>query len=192
MLYHRLVGINSYFARVSSALESVDSEDIGKVVDLFKTIVIDNHSIWFMGNGGSAATANHAAIDMIKAFEVTKVRIRAHSLSANSSIITALANDISFEEIFAFQINSLAKPGDLVVSISASGNSSNLVRGVEEALYLGCKTLSIVGFDGGALAKKSDLSLIFRTSIGDYGVAEDSHSIFLHFLCQTLRDSLGK
>jgi phosphoheptose isomerase len=185
------MSLDSYVVRLNSALNSVKSQEVNKVVDLITAIARSGKCIWFMGNGGSAASANHAVIDMLKVFELCGIRAKAHSLVANNSIVTAIANDVSYDEVFAHQIRIMAKAGDLVISISASGNSTNLIRGMEEASRIGCRTLSMNGFDGGVLPQKSDFSLIFRTELGDYGVAEDCHSIFLHFLVEELRSSLS-
>ena len=181
---------SSYLKRLDLALNSITDKDVSRAVQLFKSVASSGKSIWFMGNGGSAATSNHAAIDLLKVFESCGIRAQAHSLVSNGSILTAVANDISYEEIFSIQIRNMAKEGDLIVAISASGNSTNLVRGIEEASKLSCRTLSLLGFNGGILQSKSEIALTFQTQLGDYGVSEDCHSVFLHFVAETLRESL--
>jgi D-sedoheptulose 7-phosphate isomerase len=130
------------------------------------------------GNGGSAATATHWVNDLCKATRAEgRLPIKAMCLTDNTSFLTALANDEGYDRVFAGQLESFAKPGDVLIVISASGNSPNLVRAVETAREGGVATIALLGFDGGILKEKADDFVWLPTEIGAYGLAETGHSV---------------
>lgn len=182
------MSLNSiYLPRLTEAIANLDA---GKILDSIAVIsqkLEERKKVFIIGNGGSAATASHFAIDLGKTKSKSGMPGSAISLCDNSSIITAVANDDSFEKIFSSQLQMLGKPGDLLISISASGTSSNLVQAVEYANANGIDTLSLVGFDGGKLKEISSFCLHVPTGIGDYGIAEDSHSVICHYITEQLR-----
>jgi D-sedoheptulose 7-phosphate isomerase len=144
--------------------------------------------IWLIGNGGSAATASHFATDLSRCTGENRQPIKAISLCDNLGLVTAIGNDFSFDDIFIKQLQNLGKAGDLLISISASGNSRNLIKAVEFANTFSISTLSLVGFDGGAIQELSNNSIYVQTAIGDYGIAEDCHSIICHYISSQLRE----
>lgn len=177
----------NYSLRISSGLNTVSKKDLDNALeDIYKTTK-HGGQIWLIGNGGSAATASHFATDLSRCTSENGQRIKAISLCDNLGLITAIGNDFSFEDIFLRQLENLGKAGDLLISISASGNSRNLIKAVEFANTFSIRTLSLVGFDGGALQKLSDNSIYVQTNIGDYGIAEDCHSIICHYISSQLR-----
>ena len=138
--------------------------------------------IFFLGNGGSAATASHFANDIAIGTRSPEKPFRAISLTDNVAAITAIANDDGYAEIFVQQLRTLLAPGDVVVAISASGNSENVIRAVEYANGRGATTVGLTGFDGGRLAKIVSLGVHIPTNPGEYGPAEDGHMILDHLI----------
>lgn len=149
-------------------------------------------TIYVAGNGGSAATAMHWVNDINKAASRSgRRRIRAMCLSDNTSWLTALANDEGYERVFAAQLESFAAPGDLLVLISASGNSANLVEAVRTAKELGVSTAAVLGFDGGRLHDMVDEPLLVATPPGWYGLVETMHVVALDVVTTFLIDDLA-
>jgi len=174
-----------YFSRLQGGISSLEYTQIAHLAQLIMDVSDAGGTVWIAGNGGSASTASHMAVDM--SFGVKPAgRIRAISLSDNSSSITATGNDVAFEEVFSRQLRVLAKTGDLLLVISASGNSPNLLNAVREASGLGVRTSALLGFDGGMIASLVDCSLVTKTVIGDYGVAEDLHLAVNHCIKEIL------
>jgi D-sedoheptulose 7-phosphate isomerase len=151
------------------------------------------NSIWIMGNGGSASTAEHFETDLsfVRLRDIfTSVKVS--SLTANSALITAIANDIGFEYVFSHQLQRKATAGDVCLVISASGNSLNLLEAVSVSKHLNLVTVGILGFDGGKLAELVDHSVIVSTEIGKYGPVEDIHLAICHELSSMISLSLLK
>ena len=182
----------SYLGEVVLAVNSVAQSEIEGVIDCLVKAIVSENRIWIIGNGGSSATASHFAADLMRRGNQNKYRVRAASLSESPTRITAIGNDFGFEKIFEHQISNLANKGDILVSISASGNSPNLIRGLRSAKSLQVYTVSIVGFLGGVLKKESDLCLHFFTKEGAYEAAEDSHSIVCHYIAMNVRRILDE
>jgi len=180
--------LSDYVSRVAFALNTIEVSGLNVAIDLIKNTCLQGGKIWIIGNGGSAATASHFATDLSNCSNIQGNEIKAISLCDNSSQLTAIGNDYGFEHIFERQLKKLSMPNDLLVTISASGNSQNILNCIVYAKSNSIKTISISGFDGGAAAKISDFSIITVTNIGDYGVAEDSHSIICHYLSSKLRN----
>ena len=179
-----------YYTQVTSALRSVAQEKIDKVIDLIVKSVISDQRIWIAGNGGSSATASHFAADLMRPGQQEKYWVKAISLSESTPRVTAIGNDFSFEEVFGRQIKSLASSNDLLVLLSASGNSPNLIRCLRTANEMKVLTLSLVGFQGGVLKAESQHCLHFPTDSGAYEVAEDAHSIMCHYIAMMVRARL--
>lgn len=180
-------GFENYISRVNNSLNRVDFTIIASAIRVISQAAQNGSFIWLIGNGGSAATASHFATDLSRCSVEIGKPIKAISLCDNSGLITATANDFSFEDIFVKQLQKLGSKGDLLISISASGNSLNLIKSVEFAKISAITTLSLVGFDGGALKKLSDSSIYVQTTSGDYGVTEDCHAIICHYISSELR-----
>lgn len=177
----------SYKSRIDYALDTISLNELETSIKIISGSSKNNGKIWLIGNGGSAATASHFATDLSRCTGENRQPISAISLCDNLGLITAIGNDFSFQDIFIKQLQNLGKAGDLLISISASGNSKNLIKAVEFANALSISTLSLVGFDGGALQELSENSIHVKTNIGDYGVAEDCHSIICHYISSQLR-----
>ena len=139
-------------------------------------------TIFFIGNGGSAATSSHFANDLGYGTDSYDKPFRVVSLADNNAAMTALANDFGYEEMFVRQLRVLGKPGDVVVGISASGNSPNLLKAFEFARAAGIRTVSITAFDGGRLRQMADQGVHVPTGSKEYGPAEDAHMILDHLV----------
>lgn len=165
--------------------------NIKEAADAIFEIISKRNSIWIFGNGGSASTAEHFETDLtfIK-HESKNLKIKASSLTGNSALITAIANDIGFDKIFSHQLQRKATEGDLCIMISASGKSQNLINAAKTAKQIGLKTIGLLGFDGGDLAKQVDFSIIVNTEIGKYGPVEDVHLAICHAISQDLLDRI--
>jgi D-sedoheptulose 7-phosphate isomerase len=142
-----------------------------------------------MGNGGSAADAQHLAAEFVGKFEIERKPLAAMALTCNSSVLTSLANDFSFEEVFAKQIDALAKSEDIVIAISTSGNSKNVVQGIKKAKEKGCYTCALLGSDGGKLAGLVDIPLI--VSSPQTPRIQECHILICHLLCSLVESKLG-
>ena len=138
--------------------------------------------VFFIGNGGSAATASHFANDMSIGSRAWNKPFRAVSLTDNVAILTAIGNDYGYDEIFTRQLQTQMKSGDVVVAISASGNSPNVVKAIEYANVRGAITVALTGFDGGKLRKMAGLGIHVTTNKGEYGPTEDVHLILNHLV----------
>lgn len=172
-----------HFRAVSELIESVDLRALEAVVDVIRGARDRAAAVYVMGNGGSASTASHFANDLAKATKRPGVApIRVASLTDNASWITALANDHGYESVFVGQLESCLAPGDVVIVISASGNSPNLVRAIEFANERGATTVALAGFDGGAVRKLATYSLFLPSEPGRYGPVEDVHLMIQHVI----------
>lgn len=180
---------DEYYSELSSSLSTVTQDELDATIFNIVETVKSNNRIWIIGNGGSSATASHFAADLMRPIK-SKYRVRASSLSENSIRITAIGNDFGFENTFSYQLENLANPMDLLIILSASGRSINLLNGVRCANAIGVRTSSMVGFDGGLLKDLSESHLHFRTKMGAYEIAEDCHSIACHYIARSVRQSL--
>jgi len=167
-------------------LLSVDFQEVEQILSNLKSTILSNGTIYVIGNGGSASTASHFVNDLVIITKRRGVVINALSLVDNVSILTAIGNDESFDDIFKIQLVKKLTSRDLVFSISASGNSINLINAVNLANEIGACTISLLGFNGGALRKISKYSCLVPTKFGEYGPVEDSHLSICHYLAANL------
>lgn len=168
----------AYFDSLRKLLDAIDVDAVDRVVRTLKQVRDRQGTVYVAGNGGSAATATHWVNDLCKATRGGgRSPIRAISLTDNTSFLTALANDEGYDRVFAGQLENFAKPGDVLIVISASGNSPNLVRAIEVARDRGVTTIALLGFDGGILKENADDFVWLPTEIGAYGLAETGHSV---------------
>ena len=172
----------AYLAYVQSILKGINTAEIGRFVTTLLEARAKGATIFFIGNGGSAATASHFANDLAIGCRDSELPFRAISLADNMSMITAIANDFGYEDVFARQLRVLAKSGDVLVAISASGNSPNLLKAFEQATALGLKTIAITAFDGGEMRKIADEGIHVPTQLKEYGPAEDAHMVLDHLV----------
>lgn len=179
---------DAYFAKVKEAAASVNREKLQKAADILTRVYSEGGMVYSCGNGGSAAIANHLVCDHCKLVRTdTQLTSRIYSLSTTVEIITAIGNDLSYDEIFVYQLRSLAKPGDALITISSSGNSENIVRAAQWAKDYGLPVISMTGFSGGRSANIADVNL--HVTADNYGVIEDVHQSLMHLLAQYIRQA---
>lgn len=179
---------DAYFAKVKEAAASVEREKLQRAADILAGVYRAGGMVYSCGNGGSAAIANHLVCDHCKLVRTdTQLSSRIYSLSATVEIITAIGNDLSYDEIFVYQLRCLAKPGDALITISSSGDSENIVRAAAWARENGIPVISMTGFSGGRSAAMADVNL--HVSADNYGVIEDVHQSLMHLLAQYIRQS---
>lgn len=181
--------VSDYRERLSQMVGALDMPAFEALLDVLEKARYAGSTVFIIGNGGSAATASHMAQDL--SFGTRRrdgARLRAVSLADNMSYITAAANDEGYETIFIDQLRTLLHPEDVVIAISASGSSPNVVRAVEYANRHQATTVGILGFDGGLLRSECDLALLVESEKGDYGPVEDMHLIIDHLICACLNE----
>jgi D-sedoheptulose 7-phosphate isomerase len=173
--------INKYIDGQVSALRSISAARISDLVALFRAALDKDRQIFVCGNGGSAANASHFVTDLGKgSSDKTYRRFRCMSLNDNVSWMTALGNDYDYSEIFSRQLMNLAKPGDLLMVMSVSGNSPNLVKAVDWAKSNGCTSIALVGGKKGRLAEIADHVVVIEDM--HYGRVEDAHMGICHMI----------
>ena len=178
----------AYFSRLSSVASTLDFGALSAAGQLLGERARKGATIYSCGNGGSAAIANHLVCDCLKGVRAnTDLKPRVQSLSTNIELITAIVNDIGVEEVFEYQLSSLGLAGDVLIAISSSGTSPNVVRVIKTAKVMGLATIAMTGFTGGPSAKLADISL--HVSAKNYGLIEDTHQSMMHILAQFMRQS---
>ena len=178
---------SAYRLRLGAALESVGDSAIAAFTSILYDARASRQRIWIIGNGGSATTADHFATDLMRCADGSGTPLRASSLCSNLGIVTATANDLGYEHIFTQQLQMLASAGDILVSISASGNSSNILDAMKWAKENSIVTVALTGFSGGSARTLADASVHVMTANGDYGVVEDVHLTICHMVSESLR-----
>lgn len=173
--------IHNYLRLVKDTIDKLDEGQIEKAIEAFMRVYHSGNTIYIFGNGGSAATATHAAGDFVKgaSFGLDK-RFKMISLVDNLPALMAIANDISYDDIFIEQLRNFMQPGDLVIGISGSGNSKNVVKAMEFAKNKGVQTIAFCGFKGGAISKIGDI--IVHSVAQDMEVAEDIHMMVFNVI----------
>jgi D-sedoheptulose 7-phosphate isomerase len=179
--------IKTYFFKINESFNKLTQTSVNDALFALSLTINSNRTIWIAGNGGSAATASHFATDLSRCNNKNGDPVKGISLSDNPSLITAIGNDFGFDFIFSKQLSNLAVRGDLLVTLSASGNSRNLLLAMNWARANGVKNLALTGFDGGQAKLLADISLHVPTAQGEYGVAEDAQSILCHYLSSQFR-----
>ena len=173
--------IANYIENEIAVLRMLGTNAINDVLNLLEQALENEHMIYIMGNGGSAATASHMQNDFNKGIsEYTEKKFRFLCLNDNVPTVMAIANDIGYEEIFRFQLRGKLRPGDIVIGISGSGNSQNVLNAVEYAKECGNTVVGITGYDGGKLRKIADYSL--HVPVNSMQITEDVHMIFDHLM----------
>lgn len=168
-----------YYAQIQTIMQSVSSECFDKFINEIMRVAQDDKLLLLAGNGGSASISNHIACDLSKGtFYDGVFGIRTVSLMSNSAMLTAIGNDFGFEESIAFQLKLIARPGDLLVLVSSSGNSKNIRNAVNVARELGITVVGLTGFNGGFLRDNCDISL--HVDAEHYALVEDSHMGIAH------------
>ena len=177
-----------YLAYLSDLLAQLDVEAVEQIIDAFVEAGEQGRTIYFIGNGGCAATASHFANDIGFGTRAPGFRpFKAFSLVDNVAVMTALANDNGYDAVFVRQLEGILQPGDVVVALSVSGNSANVVKAMRYAKESGALTIGCTGFDGGALREMADISLHVPALRGEYGPVEDVFMILDHLIYSYLR-----
>ncbi len=179
---------HGYGQEMTRALASIDPAAIEKAAAILIDAYLDGASVFSCGNGGSASIANHLQCDHVKGVgSGTDLTPRVMSLCANVEILTAIANDLAYEEIFARQLQSQARPGDVLVVISSSGRSANIVKALDWAREHDLRTIALTGFTGGDARLLAEVAI--HVDCVNYGVVEDAHQAIMHALAQYIRHS---
>ncbi len=177
----------SYLDNLIGALRSLDLTKVDQAIEWLREARDNGRTVFTCGNGGSASTASHFVCDVVKGASYNREkRFRIMALTDNLATITAYSNDVSYECVFVEQLKNFAQPGDVVLAISGSGNSPNVLRAVEYANSIGCKTIGMTGRDGGKLGPMSQLNI--HAANPHMGRIEDAHMIACHMLCYAFMD----
>jgi D-sedoheptulose 7-phosphate isomerase len=190
--------IRNHLTRTIEAINSLDESKLTFFAEKIIETLAKKKTIFFAGNGGSASTASHFVNDLLTAYTyeqtaerpLTNKKAKIQSLTESTGIVTGLTNDFNFYDIFVNQLRTISDSGDMLVVITASGNSQNLLNAVSYANDNGIFTVAIVGFDGGKVLKTAQLVIHAKTDQGDYGPAEDVHLVVNHAVASLVRDKL--
>jgi len=182
-----------YLDEIRRCLDSLVASDVARFLECLERAYNEDRQVYVIGNGGSAATASHMACDLAKnvypsASAMSVRRFRVTSLTDNVALITALANDCGYDRVFSEQLNNLIQKDDLLIAISASGNSPNILDGIALARERGAHTAALLGFDGGHARRMVDVALVVGSD--DYGHVEDLHLVLNHLVAAWMRQLL--
>jgi D-sedoheptulose 7-phosphate isomerase len=177
-----------YKADVLQAIETIDLEKVNQAIAILARARDEDRRIFVCGNGGSASTASHFVCDMVKGASFNRdKRFRIMALTDSLPTITAYSNDVCYECVFVEQLKNFAEPGDVVIAISGSGNSPNVLRAIEYGNSIGCRTIALSGRDGGKLGPLAELNI--QASNPHMGRIEDMHMIVMHMICYYFMDA---
>ena len=179
--------LTRYLETTIEALGTIDRGGVARVIECIDVAYQADQRVLVFGNGGSATTAAHLAEDLATyaiPFSEPK-RLQVLSLSDSPSVITAIGNDLSFDEVFAEQVQQWARPGDVVIAMSGSGNSPNILSGIDRAKKIGCTTVGLSGFDGGKLRARVDIAL--HVDVAAMQNAQDGHMVIVHLIIEGFR-----
>ena len=179
--YKNYVGIKN------KLLNKINKNELKNIIEEILTAVKKQKNIFSCGNGGSASTAEHLSCDFSKgSCTDTNLNIKVFSLNSNVSLMTAIANDISYDDIFSYQLARFGKPNDILLLFSVSGSSKNILKCAKVAKRKKIKIISFTGFDGGKIKRLSKYNINFPTN--NFGIAEDCHLSMMHFISQYIRN----
>ncbi len=174
-----------YFDKLKETLDKLDINAIQKVVDILLKCRDEGGTMYIFGNGGSAANASHIAGDFMKGISYgMEKRFKTHCLNDNIAGTTAITNDLSYDEIYIEQLKTYLSPGDVVIGISGSGNSLNIIKAVKWARENGATTIALTGYRGGQL--KQEAEYVLHAPIDDMEITEDIHTIIFHAIKQEI------
>ena len=178
---------SDYKQELVAALDTVDLDRVEDLIEVFRNARAEDRQIFVFGNGGSAATANHFACDIVKGASYGRdKRFRIMALSEQVATMTAYSNDVGYEAVFVEPLKNFARPGDIAMAISGSGNSENVIRAIEYANSIGCYTVGLSGMSGGRLRPSVDLSV--HVPANHMGRVEDAHFFVCHMVCYHFMD----
>lgn len=182
--------VEKYLTELKSCLDALDRNKIEQAIKILLAAFKKGKSVFLLGNGGSASTASHMACDLgkgtlLRVYDEKESRFRVYSLTDNTAILTAFANDLSYEDIFVQQLRNLIKPQDVVIVLSGSGESTNVIKAVQYAKKSRAKTIGFLGFKtGGRLARMVDCAIIADSNF--YGICEDIQLVLDHIIVSCL------
>jgi phosphoheptose isomerase len=180
--------LDAYGDSIAAAWKTIDPDAFERAASVLTSAYTNGRRVFTCGNGGSASIANHFECDHVKGVRTgTALAPRVTSLSANVELMTAIANDIGYENIFEYQLQSQAQPGDVLVAISSSGCSDNVLRAVVWARVNLLRTIALTGFEGGGVRMTAETSI--HVDSDNYGVIEDVHQGVMHALAQCIRQA---
>jgi D-sedoheptulose 7-phosphate isomerase len=183
--------IETYLDRLGAAVEALPRERLTQLGEMLYRAYRNEKQVFTLGNGGSASTASHMAADLAKnTIGPNMRRFRVLSLNDNAAIVTALANDLGYENVFREQLENLIRPGDLLIAISASGRSPNVLKALRYAQSQCAETACLLGFDGGEAASLCDVAIVVPSE--HYGMIEDVHLIINHILVDFFQAKLAE
>jgi D-sedoheptulose 7-phosphate isomerase len=183
--------IKNHFEKLQETLQTVSQTKSDDILQACRAIVAalkQGHKVLIMGNGGSAADAQHFAAELVGRFLLERKALPAIALTTDSSILTAVGNDYGFDEIFKRQVEALAQPGDVVIGISTSGLSNNVFHALTAANQVGCKTIGLLGRDGGNIAGLCDIDLTVPVEYTPY--IQGTHGAIIHIICDLIEKEL--
>jgi len=179
----------THLERLDGALSALSHEHLEALAEILFRAYRNDKQVFTLGNGGSSSTASHIAADLAKnTIGPNMRRFRISSLNENAAIVTALANDLGYEYVFVEQLVNLIRAGDVLVVVSASGNSPNVLHAMRYAQAQSAEVVGLLGFDGGEAAKLADVALVVPSD--DYGVVEDVHLVINHILVKHFKARL--
>ena len=185
--------IKSFFDEIRRCIEEIDIDQIEKIADVLHVAWKNDRQVFILGNGGSASQASHMAADISKntlgrVYDPRIKRFKIMALTDNVSLMTAYANDVGYEEVFSQQMRNLVNEHDVLIVITGSGNSPNVLKAVEYAQEVNATTIGLLGFDGGKVKKMLDYEITVKSD--NYGVIESVHPAIHHLLVLYFRQKL--
>ena len=171
-------------AKVKQAVADTLAGKINEAISIVRTSYQNGGKMLLMGNGGSAGDAQHIAAEFIGRYKKERRPVAAIALTVDSSILTCVSNDYGYDSVFSRQVEGLAKKEDVIIAISTSGNSENVIRGVEKAREIGAQTIGLLGKQGGKLKDKVDLAIVVPSS--DTARIQEAHITIGHIICEIL------
>jgi phosphoheptose isomerase len=179
---------DAYASELASAASSVEPAALDSAAAILLQAYVRGAGVFACGNGGSAAIANHLQCDHLKGVRTaTDLRPRVVSLTTSAELLTAIANDIGYEDVFRYQLQSQARPGDVLVVVSSSGRSRNIVTALRWAREHDLRTIALTGFEGGEARAVAEVAIHVDST--NYGIIEDLHQTIMHALAQYIRQS---
>lgn len=182
--------LKDYIERGIEARRSINTSELQEVAEILHHSIVNGHKLVAFGNGGSAADAQHLVAELVGRFMMERESLPAVALTTNPSIITAIGNDYSFEDVFSRQVRSMVADGDFVVGISTSGNSANVIRAIEAAREKGAFTLALTGKGGGRLRGRAERTIEVNSDITP--IIQEVHTSIVHMMCLLLDDLIQR
>jgi D-sedoheptulose 7-phosphate isomerase len=182
--------VDRYVSELRFAIDRLPKDRLAELGEMLYRAYRNEKQVFTLGNGGSASTASHMAADIAKnTIGPNMCRFRVLSLNDNAAILTSLANDLGYENVFSEQLQNLVRPGDLVIAVSGSGNSPNVVNALRYARHQSAEVVGLLGFEGGEAAQLVDLAIIVPST--HYGVIEDVHLVINHIIVDYFQTKLA-